>query len=95
MLMSFTEYNDIARMGEFHRKALRHLKAVSDIPRSEVFRGTMPFGTVSVLCLYWNRLGELSHLTDLMDTSIFRFGFRTRRRRRTYFPRRGVPCLRR
>ena len=68
MLMSFTEYNDIARMGEFHRKALRHLKAVSDIPRSEVFRGTMPFGTVSVLCLYWNRLGELSHLTDLMDT---------------------------
>lgn len=68
MLMSFTEYNDIARMGEFHRRALDHLRAVSDIPRSEVFRGTMPFGTVSVLCLYWNRLGDLSHLTDLMDT---------------------------
>ena len=68
MLMSFTEYNDIARMGEFHRKALHHLRAVSDIPRSEVFRGTMPFGTVSVLCLYWNSLGSLSHLTDLMDT---------------------------
>lgn len=28
----------------------------------------MPFGTVSVLCLYWNSLGSLSHLTDLMDT---------------------------
>ncbi len=68
MLMSFTEYNDIARMGEFHRKAMQHLRAVSGIPRSEVFRGNMPFGTVSVLCLYWNRLGGLSHLTDLMDT---------------------------
>ena len=68
MLMSFTEYNDIARMGEFHRKAMQHLRAVSGIPRSEVFRGNMPFGTVSVLCLYWNKLGGLSHLTDLMDT---------------------------
>ncbi len=68
MLMSFTEYNDIARMGEFHRKAMQHLRAASDMPRSEVFRGTMPFGTVSVLCLYWNRTGALSQLTDLMDT---------------------------
>ncbi len=68
MLMSFTEYNDIARMGEFHRKAMQHLRAVSGIPRSEVFRGNMPFGTVSVLCLYWNKVGGLSHLTDLMDT---------------------------
>ncbi len=68
MLMSFTEYNDIARMGEFHRRAMQHLRAVSGIPRSEVFRGNMPFGTVSVLCLYWNKIGGLSSLTDLMDT---------------------------
>ncbi len=67
MLMSFTEYNDIARMGAFHSKALRHLRAVSENPRSEVFRGSMPFGTASVLCLYWNRLGGLSRLLDLMD----------------------------
>ncbi len=68
MLMSFTEYNDIARMGEFHRRAMQHLSAASDRPRSEVFRGTMPFGTVSVLCLYWNKAGALSKLTVLMDT---------------------------
>lgn len=68
MLMSFTEYNDIARMGAFHSRALQHLQAVSDNPRSEVFRGTMPFGTASVLCLYWNRIGGLSRLLDLMDT---------------------------
>ncbi|MBQ9452966.1 MAG: hypothetical protein IJU65_06715 [Desulfovibrio sp.] len=68
MLMSFTEYNDIARMGAFHSRALQHLQAVSDNPRSEVFRGTMPFGTASVLCLYWNRIGGLSQLLDLMDT---------------------------
>ena len=68
MLMSFTEYNDIARMGAYHNKALQHLRVVSDHPRSEVFQGTMPFGTASVLCLYWNRLGGLSQLLDLMDT---------------------------
>ena len=68
MLMSFTEYNDIARMGAYHSRALLHLQAASDSPRSEVFRGTMPFGTASVLCLYWNRVGGLSQLLDLMDT---------------------------
>ena len=68
MLMSFTEYNDIARMVAFHSRALQHLQAISDNPRSEVFRGTMPFGTASVLCLYWNRVGGLNQLLDLMDT---------------------------
>lgn len=68
MLMSFTEYNDIARMGAYHSRALQHLQAVSDNPRSEVFRGTMPFGTASVLCLYWNRIGGLNQLLEIMDT---------------------------
>ena len=68
MLMSFTEYNDIARMGAFHREALEQLQTISDAPRSEVFQGTMPFGTASVLCLYWNNVGELDHLLNLMDT---------------------------
>ena len=69
MLMSFTEYNDIVKMSEYHRKAYAYLKRISSAPRSSVFRGTMPWavGVPSIISMYWNESGRLPELLDAMD----------------------------
>lgn len=70
LLLSFTEYNDIARMSAYHREALTHLAMAgeSDPPRSSIFGSTTwTFGVGPVLCLYWSRSGELDAELALMD----------------------------
>ncbi len=70
LLLSFTEFNDIAKMSAFHREAFAHLSSAEGgaYPRTVIF-GLTPwtFGIPSVLSLYWNRTDGLDHALDLMD----------------------------
>jgi LuxR family maltose regulon positive regulatory protein len=69
MLMSFPQFNDIAKMSEYHRKAFDYLKRGSASPKSVIFFGNMSWtlGTASVLCLYWRTSGELEKTLSVMD----------------------------
>ena len=69
MLMSFTEYNHIIKMSEWHRKAYDSLRMLSDQPRSMVFQGSMPWavGVASYIGVYWNASGNLRQELDAMD----------------------------
>ena len=69
MLMSFTQFNDIAKMSEYHRKAYDLLKRLSDPPRSAIFGGAMPWtmSGASVFFLYWRESGALEKTLDVMD----------------------------
>jgi LuxR family maltose regulon positive regulatory protein len=70
LMMFFTQFNDIAKMSECHRRAHAHLKQLSDPPRSIIFSGAMPswtLGITSVLCLYWRKSGELEKTLSIMD----------------------------
>ncbi len=70
LLLSFTEFNDIAKMSAYHRKALLHLNmSYDDVPPRTVVFGSTPwtFGIVSVLCLYWSTSGELDAELALME----------------------------
>lgn len=70
LLLSFTEFNDIAKMSAYHREALAHLSSAGGgaSPRTVIF-GLTPwtFGIPSVLSLYWSRTGGLDESLDLMD----------------------------
>ena len=73
LLLSFTEFNDIAKMSAYHREALLHLNMSDDgaPPRTVVFGSTpWTFGVASVLCLYWSRSGELDAELALMEECI-------------------------
>jgi LuxR family maltose regulon positive regulatory protein len=70
LTMFFTEFNDIPKMSEYHRKAYAYLKELSDPPRSILFSGAMPswtLGVPSVLFLYWRNSGELDKTLSIMD----------------------------
>jgi len=70
LLLSFTEFNDIAKMSVYHREAFAHLSSAEGgaSPRTVIF-GLTPwtFGIPSVLSLYWNRTGGLDEALALMD----------------------------
>lgn len=69
LLLSFTEFNDIAKMSAYHREALLHLNMSEDVdpPKTVVFGSTpWTFGVASVLCLYWSKSGELDSELALM-----------------------------
>ena len=73
LAMFFTEFNDIAKMSEYHRKAYAYLKELSDPPRSLTFSGAIPswtLGVPSVLCLYWRNSGELDKTLSVMDECV-------------------------
>ena len=71
LLMSFTQYNDIQKMSEYHKKALEYLKAPS-----KLFFPTTPwtFGGVSVLYMFWSKVSELETELKLMDECIPVYG---------------------
>jgi LuxR family maltose regulon positive regulatory protein len=69
LLLSFTEFNDIAKMSAYHREALLHLNMSDDgAPPKTVVFGSTPwtFGVTSALCLYWSKSGELDTELALM-----------------------------
>ena len=73
LLMSFLEYNDIARMSERHRKSYRHLKQLSAPPRSFIFSNAIPvwtWRTPSILSLFWRDRGKLDETLPIMDACL-------------------------
>ena len=68
LLMSFTAFNDIAKMSAYHKEAIAHL-SIGDELASTVVLGTTPwtFGITSVLCLFWREAGRLDGALSLMD----------------------------
>ena len=71
ILMSFTQYNDIQKMSEYHKKALECLRGPS-----KLFFPTTPwtFGGVSVLYMFWRKVSELETELKLMDECIPIYG---------------------
>lgn len=71
ILMSFTQYNDIQKMSEYHKKALEYLRGPS-----KLFFPTTPwtFGGVSVLYMFWRKVSELETELELMDECIPIYG---------------------
>lgn len=68
LLLSFTAFNDIAKMSAYHREALAHLGSEAGSPQTAIF-GTTPwtFGVSSVLHLFWREPGGLDEELSLMD----------------------------
>ena len=68
LLLSLTAFNDIAKMSAYHKEALVHLNDGSE-SSSSVILGKVPwtFGVTSVLCLFWNGIGQLDETVALMD----------------------------
>ncbi len=71
ILMSFTQYNDIQKMSEYHKKALEQLRGPS-----KLFFPTTPwtFGGVSVLYMFWRKVSDLETELKLMDECIPIYG---------------------
>ncbi len=72
MLLFFSRFNDVAKMGEHHRKAYEYLRHVSDPPRSGIYVGNLPWavGIPSVISAYWNKSGGLQSAMDAMDVCL-------------------------
>jgi LuxR family maltose regulon positive regulatory protein len=73
LLMSFTRFNDIAGMSEYHREAFRMFETLGERPaRSMFFGGNIPwtFGCPSVFFLYWRQAGELGKELEYMDECV-------------------------
>ena len=72
MLLFFSCFNDVAKMGEHHRKAHEYLRQVSDPPRSGIYVGNLPWavGVPSVISVYWNKSGGLQKALDAMDVCL-------------------------
>ena len=64
---SFTEYNDIERMVEYYKTAYDILGKPSRFP---VLDAAWTFGGVSVLYMFWNRVGELEKTIECLEYSI-------------------------
>lgn len=64
LLLSFTQYNDIAAMSLHHRKAYELLGRKASLIH---LRSTWTFGSPSVVCLYHSKSGNLEHELNLMD----------------------------
>jgi len=56
LLLSFTGYNDIEKMSEYHRRACKLLKEPSTILD---LKGSWTFGSPSVLYMFYRKSGEL------------------------------------
>ena len=72
ILMSFTQFNDIAKMSTYHRKAFAFLKSISKHPRSMVFQSSTHWilGSTSVVSVYWNKTGGLDNALVAMRESL-------------------------
>lgn len=57
LLLSFTGYNDIEKMSEYHRRAYQLLKEPSS--HLDVKKGSWTFGSPSVLYMFYRKTGEL------------------------------------
>ncbi|MDR3542283.1 MAG: LuxR C-terminal-related transcriptional regulator [Desulfosporosinus sp.] len=58
LLLSFTGYNDIEKMSEYHRRACGLLKSPSSILDG---KGSWTFGSPSVLYMFYRKSGELEN----------------------------------
>lgn len=58
LLLSFTGYNDIEKMSEYHRRACQLLKEPSS--HLDVKKGSWTFGSPSVLYMFYRKSGELA-----------------------------------
>lgn len=69
MMLFFSRFNDVAGMGEHHKKAYGYLKHVSNPPRSRIYVGNLPWavGVPSVISVYWNKSGGLQNALEAMD----------------------------
>ena len=69
MLLFFSRFNDVEKMGEHHKKAHEYLRHVSDPPRSSIYVGNLPWamGAPSVISVYWSRSGELEQTLAALD----------------------------
>ena len=63
LLMSFTEYNDIEKMAEYHKEAHKLLKEPSLILDN---RSSWTYGSPSLLFLFYRKSGELSKEVQIM-----------------------------
>jgi LuxR family maltose regulon positive regulatory protein len=73
LLMSFTQFNDIVGMSEYHRQALAFFESLDERPtRSIFFGGSIPwtFGCPSVFFLYWRNPGELGKELEYMEECV-------------------------
>lgn len=72
MMLFFSKFNDVAKMGEHHKKAYEYLRHVSDPPRSGIYVGNLPWavGVPSVISVYWNKSGGLQKALDAMDVCL-------------------------
>jgi LuxR family maltose regulon positive regulatory protein len=68
LLMSFTVFNDIEKMSEYHKKALSYLNSGGE-SSSSVILGRTPwtFGITSVFSLFWSSVGQLDNSLLAMD----------------------------
>lgn len=64
LLISFTEFNDIAKMSAHHRRAYELLGGRARLIN---MRSTWTFGSPSVMCLYHSHAGSLDDELHLMD----------------------------
>lgn len=72
MMRFLLNFNDIAAMHVYHRKAHEYLSHVSSPPRSHLFEGNLPWaaGTASAMSTYWRESGGLQDLLATMDVCL-------------------------
>ena len=63
LLLSFTGYNDIEKMSEYHRRACDLLKSPSSILDG---KGSWTFGSPSVLYMFYRKTGELKNEVQII-----------------------------
>lgn len=63
LLLSFTGYNDIEKMSEYHRRACGLLKSPSSILDG---KGSWTFGSPSVLYMFYRKTGELENEVQII-----------------------------
>lgn len=64
LLVSFSEFNDIAKMSAHHKRAYQLLGTKASLIN---MKSTWSFGSPSVMCLYHSHSGELDKELSLMD----------------------------
>ena len=63
LLLSFTGYNDIEKMSEYHRRACGLLKSPSSIHDG---KGSWTFGSPSILYMFYRKTGELENEVQII-----------------------------
>ncbi len=67
LLLSFTGYNDIEKMSEYHRRACKLLKEPTNILD---VKGSWTFGSPSVLYMFYRKSGELEKEVEIIKESM-------------------------